>query len=107
MNSTPSPSAARQLTGWSVTGLVLLLPTVALAWIAAHSTERGGRCLMYGEQCSTIPDAVVSGFFLAALGSGLVALAWPRTRWTPVRSVAVAAQWLAMLTTGALLLDGA
>ncbi|GGW34418.1 hypothetical protein GCM10010340_10380 [Streptomyces griseoloalbus] len=107
MNSTPRPAAARRLTGWSVAGLVLLLPTVALAWLAVLAGERGSRCLTYGEQCSGVPDGVVHGFFLTALAAGLLAAAWPRTRWLPARSAAVAAQWLAMLTTAALILSGA
>ncbi|MGP4086873.1 hypothetical protein [Streptomyces sp. KR55] len=98
---------ARQLTRWSVAGLLLLLPTVVLAWIAVLSTERGGRCLMYGEQCSGIPGGVLYGFFWAAVVLGVLALLWPRTRWTPARAGAVLLQWGAQLTLGTLILSGA
>ncbi|MFF3329131.1 hypothetical protein ACFYWX_06135 [Streptomyces sp. NPDC002888] len=105
--NTAQPSADRHLTGWSVAGLVLLLPTVVVAWLAVLSTERGSRCLTYGEQCSTVPGTVLYGVFYASLAAGVVALAWPRTRWTPARSGAVALQWGAQLTLGALILSGA
>ncbi|MET7291994.1 hypothetical protein ABZS79_07585 [Streptomyces griseoloalbus] len=107
MNSTPRPAAARQSTGWCVAGLLLLLPTVALARIAVLAGERGSRCLTYGEQCSGVPDGLIHGFFLTALAAGLLAAVRPRTRWLPARSATVAVQWLAMLTTGALILSGA
>ncbi|MBL3665850.1 hypothetical protein JL475_07515 [Streptomyces sp. M2CJ-2] len=105
--STPPPhSATRPLTVWAVAGLVLLLPTVIVSWIAVLSTERGSRCLLYGEQCSGVPDGLAPGFFLTALVTGVLATAWPRTRWPSARFGAVAVQWSAMLTMGALILSG-
>ncbi|MFG2127949.1 hypothetical protein ACGFNV_09120 [Streptomyces sp. NPDC048751] len=105
--NTAQPSADRHLTGWSVAGLVLLLPTVGLAWLAVLATERGSRCVTYGEQCSTIPGSVLYGVFYASLAAGVAALAWPRTRWTALRGGAVLVQWGAQLTLGAMILSGA
>lgn len=105
--NTAQPSADRHLTGWSVAGLVLLLPTVGLAWLAVLATERGSRCLTYGEQCSTVPGSVLYGVFYASLAAGVAALAWPRARWTPLRGGAVLVQWGAQLTLGAMILSGA
>ncbi|KUN92125.1 hypothetical protein [Streptomyces resistomycificus] len=106
MNTT-QPSGSRLLTGWSVAGLVLLLPTVVLAWIAVLASERGSRCLMYGEECSTIPGGLLYGLFCAALAAGVLALAWPRTRAESARAGAVVVQWGAQLTLGAMILSGA
>jgi hypothetical protein len=99
--------ATRHLTGWSVTGLVLLLPTVALAWIAVLATERGSRCLTYGEQCSSVPGGLLHGLFWTALAAGVLALAWPRTRAVSARAGAVLVQWAAQLALGVLILSGA
>ncbi|WSQ11507.1 hypothetical protein OG604_29290 [Streptomyces sp. NBC_01231] len=76
--TTAQPPASRFLTGWSVAGLVLLLPTVVLAWLVVLAGERGSRCLTYGEQCSTIPGGLLHGLFYASLAAGVAALAWPR-----------------------------
>lgn len=106
--STPPPhSATRPLTVWAAAGLVLLLPTVIVSWIVVLSTERGSGCLAYGEQCSGVPDGVTPGFFWTALVAGVLAAAWPRSRWPSARFGAVAVQWFAMLTMGALILSGA
>ncbi|MEU0741661.1 hypothetical protein [Streptomyces sp. NPDC006134] len=105
--NTAQQSAGRHLTGWSVAGLLLLLPTVAVAWLLVLASERGSRCLMYGEQCSQIPGAALYGCFWAALALGVLVLAWPRGRWTPARGGAVLLQWAAQLTLGALILTGA
>ncbi|WP_406725821.1 hypothetical protein WJ438_15710 [Streptomyces sp. GD-15H] len=106
MSAPPPHSTARFLTVWSVAGLVLLPPTVVVAWIAVLSTERGSLCLLYGEQCSGVPDGLAPGFFVTALVAGVLATAWPRTRWPSARFGAVAVQWLAMLTMGVLILSG-
>ncbi|MBD0422967.1 hypothetical protein H0H10_28075 [Streptomyces sp. TRM S81-3] len=103
----PPQPTARALTGWSLAGLLLLLPTVVLAWVAVLATERGSRCLMYGEQCSAVPGGALWGCFGAAPALGAPALAWPRTRWTSARAGAVALQWGAQLMLGALILSGA
>ncbi|MFC7985639.1 hypothetical protein [Streptomyces sp. NPDC057336] len=109
--SAPPPSAVQRsagaLTGWSVAGLVLLLPTVVVAWLAVLATERGGRCLTYGEQCPSVPGEALWACFWAAAVLGALALAWPRTRWTSARCGAVVLQWGAQLTLGALILSGA
>ncbi|MFJ8188645.1 hypothetical protein ACIQ8D_02420 [Streptomyces sp. NPDC096094] len=111
MSTPPSPAAprpaARALTGWSVAGLVLLPPTVVVAWLAVLATERGGRCLTYGEQCSTVPGEALWACFRAAGALGVLALARPRTRWTSARCGAVAPRWGAQPTLGALILSGA
>ncbi|MFF4699904.1 hypothetical protein [Streptomyces chattanoogensis] len=107
MNTAPQPAAARGVTGWSVAGLVLLVPTVVVAWIAVLSTYRGSRCLTYGDQCSTVPGGALYGCFGVALAAGLLALVWPRARWTGARTGAVLLQWGAQLTLGALILSGA
>ncbi|MEV1063349.1 hypothetical protein [Streptomyces sp. NPDC050263] len=97
----------RLLVGWAVAGLVSLLPTVVLAWLAAVSTERGGRCLMSGEQCSTIPGSALYAVFWLSVAAGLTALVRPRARWTYARLGAVLVQWGAQLTLGAMILSGA
>ncbi|WP_328562416.1 hypothetical protein [Streptomyces coelicoflavus] len=99
--------SARALTIGSVTGLVLLLPTVVLAWIVVFSSERGGRCLMYGEQCSHVPGEALWACFWASAALGVLALLWPRVRWAPARCAVVVLQWGAQLTLGALILAGA
>jgi hypothetical protein len=105
--NTVHPPAARQLTRWSVSGLLLLLPMVIVTWIAVLMTERGGRCLAYGEQCSTIPGALLWGCFWASVAAGKLALVWPRTRWPYARFGAVVVQWGAQLTLIAMILSGA
>ncbi|MGC9495241.1 hypothetical protein [Streptomyces sp. WG7] len=111
MTTPPAPvpplPTARIVTGCSVAGLVLLLPTVVLAWLAVFASERGGRCLTYGERCSTVPGEALWACFWAAALLGVLALAWPRTRWRPVGYGAVALQWGAQLTLGGLILSGA
>jgi hypothetical protein len=107
MNPAPQPDAARVVTRWSVAGLVLLVPTVVVAWIVVLSTDRGGRCLTYGEHCSTVPGEALYGCFWGALAAGLLALVWPRARWTGARSGVVLLQWGAQITLGALILSGA
>ncbi len=98
---------ARTLTIGSATGLALLLPTVLLAWIVVFNSERGGHCLMYGEQCSRVPGDALWACFWASAALGVLALAWPRTRWVPARCAAVLLQWGTQLTLGALILAGA
>ncbi|MFI5678840.1 hypothetical protein [Streptomyces cellulosae] len=105
--TTARQPVTRHLTGWSAAGLVLLLPTVGLAWIAVLATERGSRCLTYGEQCSTVPGGLLHGLFWAALAAGVLALAWPRTQAVSARAGAVLVQWAAQLTLGVLILSGA
>ncbi|MFD9395959.1 hypothetical protein ACFWBB_36030 [Streptomyces sp. NPDC060000] len=106
--STLTPRAKdRFVIGWAVTGLVSLLPTVGLAWLAVLATERGSRCLTYGEQCSTVPGTALHGMFWLSVLAGLSALIWPRARWTYARVGAVGVQWGAQLTLGAMILSGA
>ncbi|MGW6925902.1 hypothetical protein ACWGA9_32280 [Streptomyces sp. NPDC054950] len=107
MNSAPPPGATRAVTVWSLAGLGLLLPIVVLAWMTVLSTPRGGRCLMYGEQCSAVPGEALYGCFFGTIAAGLLALAWPRDRWAGVRAGVVLLQWGAQLTLGALILSAA
>lgn len=107
MNTAQQQSAGRHLTGWSVAGLLLLLPTVAVAWLLVLASERGSRCLLYGEQCSPVPGAALHGCFWAALALGVVALGWPRGRWPPARAGTVLLQWATQLTLGVLIVAGA
>jgi hypothetical protein len=107
MTTAPQPVSARAVTGCSVAGLVLLLPTVFVAWIAVLATERGSRCLTYGEHCSSVPGEALWGVFWLAFAAGLLALLWPRTWWTSARVGAVLLQWGAQLTLGAMILSGA
>ncbi|WP_217161643.1 hypothetical protein [Streptomyces sp. AC512_CC834] len=101
------PLSAHALTVSSVAGLVLLLPTVVVAWVLVVSTERGTRCLMYGEQCSRIPGGALWACFWASAALGVLALVRPRTRWASARYAAVVLQWCTQLTLGALILAGA
>ncbi|MFJ6070287.1 hypothetical protein ACIQFU_05480 [Streptomyces sp. NPDC093065] len=105
----PSPArlSARALTTGAVTGLVLLLPTVVLAWIVVLASDRGSRCLTYGEQCSQVPGDALWACFWASAALGVLALVRPRTRWAPARCAAVVLQWGTQLTLGALILAGA
>ncbi|MEV5283501.1 hypothetical protein [Streptomyces sp. NPDC051994] len=107
MNTVPQPTTSRALTVWSLAGIVLLVPTVVIAGVAVLSTQRGSRCATYGEQCSTVPGEALYGCFGVALAAGLVALVWPRARWTDARFGTVLVQWGAQLTLGALILSGA
>ncbi|MFJ3224433.1 hypothetical protein ACIPJS_13910 [Streptomyces sp. NPDC086783] len=107
MTTSPHPGTARSSTGWSVAGLLLLVPTFVVAWLLVLSTERGSKCLTDGEGCSSVPYEDVYGCFFAALAAGALALLWPRTRWVVVRSGVVMLQWGAQLTMGALILTGA
>lgn len=102
-----TPPSARALTLGSVAGLALLLPTVVLAWIVVFASERGSRCLTYGEQCSRVPGDALWACFWVSAALGVLALAWPRARWTPARWAVVVLQWGAQLTLGALILAGA
>ncbi|GLX53773.1 hypothetical protein Shyhy01_67220 [Streptomyces hygroscopicus subsp. hygroscopicus] len=96
----------RFISGWAVTGLVLPLPTVALCWAVVLSGERGSRCLMYGEQCSTIPGPALDVAFCLSLVSGIAALVRPRGRRTYSRACTVFVQWGAQSTLGAMILSG-
>ena len=107
MNTAQQQSAGRLLTGLSVTSLVLLLPTVGLAWLAVMTGDRGSRCLMYGEQCSQIPGGLLYGLFYASVATGVAALVWPRHRAMPARAGAVVLQWVLQFTLGLLILSGA
>ncbi|MGW3123101.1 hypothetical protein ACWDBW_39325 [Streptomyces sp. NPDC001107] len=107
MNTAQQQSAGRLLTGLSVTGLVLLLPTVGLAWLAVLAGERGSRCLEYGEQCSQIPGSLLYALFYASAAAGVAVLAWPRHRAMPARAGAVVLQWVLQFTLGLLILSGA
>ncbi|MDX2931166.1 hypothetical protein [Streptomyces ipomoeae] len=104
----PAPSNHNRVINlWSALGLILLLPMTLGSWILRLSTERGSRCLAYGEGCSTIPGGVLHGFFWASIAFGLVAAAWPRTRWASARYGAVVLQWCAQVVLCALIVSGA
>ncbi|MFJ9925981.1 MULTISPECIES: hypothetical protein [Streptomyces] len=111
MTSQPVTLTQRQkdrfITGWSLAGILLLLPIVVLSWMVVLSGDRGSRCLTYGEQCSTIPGSALYLAFFLALGAGVAALAWPRGTATYARATTVFLQWGAQLVLGAMILDGA
>ncbi|MFY4721409.1 hypothetical protein [Streptomyces sp. LaBMicrA B280] len=97
----------RLISGWAIAGLLLLLPIVVLSWAVVLSGERGTRCVMYGEGCSTVPGSALYGAFSLALVAGIAALVWPRGRGTYSRAWAVCVQWGAQLTLGAMILSDA
>lgn len=105
MNPAPQLAAGRVVTRWSVVGLVLLVPTVVVASIAVLTSRRAGLCLTYGEHCSTVSGEALYGCFWGALAAGLLALVWPRVRWTGARVGVVLLQWGAQITLGALILS--
>ncbi|POX59865.1 hypothetical protein C3492_30445 [Streptomyces sp. Ru62] len=92
----------RVAAGW---GLGLLLPTVFFSTLLTFTSERAGRCLTYGEDCSAVPGRLLHGSFWASLLAGLAALVWPRARWTGARIGAVLVQWGAQLLLAALILS--
>ncbi|MEW2130530.1 hypothetical protein [Streptomyces sp. NPDC005435] len=105
--------AARQdspdpvLTGFTVTGLIGLLPTVVVSWLLVLSTDRGTSCLMYGEQCSPVPGWALYDAFALALVAGMAALVWPRGRRTGGRGFTVLVQWGAQCALAGMILSGA
>ncbi|MEW2493305.1 hypothetical protein AB0942_07085 [Streptomyces nodosus] len=112
-NATPQPVTLtsqqndRFISGWAVSGLLLLLSLVVLSWAVVLSGERGSRCLMYSEQCSAVlSSALYTAFFLALL-AGITALVWPRGRGIHFRAWTVFVQWGALTMLGVLILSGA
>ncbi|MET9825268.1 MULTISPECIES: hypothetical protein [Streptomyces] len=103
----PARRSARALTVGSAAGLVLLPPTVLVAWILVLSTERGTQCLMTSGQCSHVPGGLLWACFWTSVALGVLALFWPRARWVSARRAAVFLQWGAQLTLGLLILAGA
>ncbi|UFR02633.1 MULTISPECIES: hypothetical protein [Streptomyces] len=92
----------RVAAGW---GLGLLLPVVVFCALVAFTSERAGRCLAYGQDCSPVPDQLLYGSFWTSLVAGAAVLAWPRTRWAGARVGAVLVQWGAQLLLAALILS--
>ncbi|GAA1103577.1 hypothetical protein GCM10009579_83490 [Streptomyces javensis] len=87
-------------------GLVLLVPTAVVSIVLALMTERAADCVMYGNQCSSIPGSVIFGSFLASAAFGVFAVGCPR-EWLPfpsARSWAVKLQGAAQVTMAMLLL---
>ncbi|KUN84602.1 hypothetical protein [Streptomyces griseoruber] len=107
MDTTAHRQTDRFLIGWAAAGLVSLLPTVGLAWLAVWSGERGSRCLTYGERCSTVDGTTLYTLFWLSVLAGLTALVWRRAGASYVRPAAVLVQWGAQLTLGAMILTGA
>lgn len=78
---------------------------VVLSSVLALAGERGSRCLMYGEECSQVPGALLSGCFWTAAAAGVAALLWPRARWTGVRIAIVVVQWTVQVVLTFLILS--
>ncbi|WP_225826912.1 hypothetical protein [Streptomyces naphthomycinicus] len=95
----------RLLRAWAGWGLGLLLPTAVFCTLVAFSSERAGRCITYGENCSATPGWLPAGSFWASLAAGVIALMWPRARWTVARLGAVVIQWCAQLMLAASILS--
>ncbi|MEU5366771.1 hypothetical protein ABZ354_25430 [Streptomyces sp. NPDC005925] len=102
----PEPSS-RGPTGLAVTGLVLPLPVVFVAWSPVLAGERGSRCPMHGEGCSPVPGDLLWALFHVSLGCGVLALTWPRTRGKSARCGVVAVRWGTQSLLGLLILTGA
>ncbi|MFD7711576.1 hypothetical protein [Streptomyces sp. NPDC059786] len=98
---------ARLLAVGAVTGLIMLLPIVVLAWLAVLSTDRGTGCLMYGEGCSDVPGGLLWALFWTALTAGVTAVVWAPDRWPAARTGTVLLQWGAQVTLAALIMSGA
>ncbi len=96
--------SSRRLTGLAVAGLVLLVPVVLVAWLLVLASDHGSQCLMYGAPCSPVPGELLWALFHVALGSGLLALTWPRTQGKSARCGVVVLQWGAQLLLGLLIL---
>ncbi|MBP8538036.1 hypothetical protein [Streptomyces sp. MK37H] len=87
-------------------GLALLVPTVGVSIVLALMTERAADCVMYGNQCSSIPGAVIFGSFLASAAFGVFAVGRARERlpFPSARSWAVKPRGTAQVTMAMLLL---
>jgi hypothetical protein len=101
-----APDPHRTISLWAGLGLVLLLPMVGGSYVLSLLGEQAGRCLMYGEGCSTVPDGVLHALFWSAVALGLTAAALPRTRWTSARYGAVILQWCAQTVLCLLIVSG-
>ncbi|MGJ5833173.1 hypothetical protein [Streptomyces ossamyceticus] len=101
-----APDYHRTISLWAGLGLVLLLPMVGGSYILSLLGEQAGRCLTYGEGCSTLPDGVLHALFWSAVALGLTAAALPRTRWISVRYGAVILQWGAQTVLCLLIVGG-
>ncbi|WP_330459521.1 hypothetical protein OIB37_23215 [Streptomyces sp. NBC_00820] len=102
---TGDSDSAHALRLWAGWGLGLLLPMTGFSIFVAISSPRATRCLMYGEECASVPDGLLyASFWIAVLG-GLLALLWPPASRAGVRLGAVLAQWGAQLTLCALILS--
>ena len=84
----------------------LLLPTALISILLSLTTERAGRCLTYGEQCSATPGWAIFGALLASAALGIYAASCPQERlpFPTARSWAVKLQWLAQLVMAMMLL---
>jgi hypothetical protein len=101
-----TPDSHRTISLWAGLGLVLLLPMVGGSYILSLLGEQAGRCLTYGEGCSTLPGGVLHALFWSAVALGLMAAALPRTRWISVRCGAVILQWGAQTVLCLLIVGG-
>ncbi|MGW7528503.1 hypothetical protein [Streptomyces sp. NPDC054783] len=106
MNTTPyQQDTERSIRRWSGWGLGLLLPMIVLSVVPVLASVRGSRCVTDGDECSHVPGILLYGCFWTAVAAGLVALLWPRGRWTGARRGAVVMQWTAQVTLAFLILS--
>jgi hypothetical protein len=103
---TPDAAHDRRLRTAAKVGVALLIPTAIISIVLSLMTERAADCVMYGNQCSSTPGAVIWGAFLASAALGVYAASCPRKRlpFPTARSWAVKLQWVAQLTMAMLLL---
>ncbi|OPF72940.1 hypothetical protein VT50_0229425 [Streptomyces antioxidans] len=87
-------------------GLALLVPMAVVSIVLALMTERAADCVMYGNQCSSVPGPVIFASFLASAGFGVFAVGCPRERlpFPSARSWAVKLQGSAQVMMAMLLL---
>ncbi|MFB7919477.1 hypothetical protein [Streptomyces sp. NPDC056061] len=62
--------------------LIMLVPVFFGSVLLVLSTKRASGCVTYGEGCADVPQGWIPGCLVAAIVSGVVAVAWPE-RWLP------------------------
>ncbi|WP_328676653.1 hypothetical protein OG905_23100 [Streptomyces sp. NBC_00322] len=112
MNEAPAIAARTSDRQWrrpACLGLMTLLPTAILAWLAVLMSERFGRCLTYGEGCGASYNALGSVAWYAFWGSATAGVAalivYPTAGWARrVRKSLVVTQLALQLVTATAIL---